>query len=122
MADVIMWIALAIAGIASIGLLLALGALLQTLRATRQTLQTLEARVLPLLDELEATVRRAGDEVDQVEAVVGSVEALTRTIEDASNAASDAVTKPVVKAIALSAGTRSAWQRFRDRRGARRRR
>ncbi|MFZ4515159.1 MAG: hypothetical protein ACOYN3_02515 [Acidimicrobiia bacterium] len=116
MRDVIGWIAVAIAAVAAVALLMALGVVLQTLRAMRQTLAALDARVVPLLDELEATVRRAGDEVDQVETVVGSVEALSRTIEDASAAAS----KPVVKALAFSAGTRSAWQRFRGRRSTRR--
>jgi uncharacterized protein YoxC len=116
MQDVIGWIAVALAIALCAILLVALGSILQTLRASRRILASLESQVIPLVDELEATVRRAGAEVDHLDEVLGSVTAVSRTLEDASLAATNAVTTPVVKVLALSAGTRSAYQRFRHRR------
>ncbi len=120
MSDVIGWIAVGVAIALCMVLLVALGAVLQTLRASRATLATLNDRLVPLVDELTRTVERAGAEVDHIDEVLGSVTAVSRTLEDASQAASTAVTAPVVKVLAISAGTRSAYRRFRHRRSARR--
>ena len=120
MQDIIGWIAVGLAVVLCAILLVALGSILQTLRASRRILAALEQQVIPLVDELAATVERAGAEVDHLDEVLGSVTAVSRTLEDASQAASNAVTAPVVKVLALSAGTRSAYQRFRHRRSRRR--
>lgn len=120
MQDVIGWIGAGIAVVLCAVLLIALGSVLQTLQATRRSLRMVERRMLPLLDELEGTVRRAGSEVDHIDEVLGSVAAVSRTLEDASNAASSAVKAPVVKVLAFSAGTRTAYHRFRRRRTVRR--
>jgi len=120
MQDVIGWIAVGIAAVLCGVLLVALGAVLQTLRATRRTLASVQQSLVPLVEELATTVRVAGDEVGQIDQVLGSVTAVAKTLEDASEVAGTAVTKPVVKVLAFSAGTRSAYRRFRHRRTARR--
>jgi hypothetical protein len=97
-------------------LLVVLGSALQTLRVARRMVSDFEAQAFPLLDELRVAVERASDEVARVDAALGSVTAVSRTLEEASQVASSAVTAPVVKVLALSAGTRSAYQRFRGRR------
>ena len=119
MQDIIGWFLVGMAALLCAVLLVALGAILQVLRTTRRTLAALQETLVPLTDELAGTVRRAGAEVDQIDAVVGSVTAVARTLEDATQTAGAVVSTPVVKVLALSAGTRSAYRRFRHRRHGR---
>ena len=57
-----------------------------------------------LLDEISATVREAGLEVERVERMVGSAEAISEVVGSASRLVGGAVASPFIKLVALGSG------------------
>src|SRR5437899_12659879 len=80
----------------------------------------------PALSELRQAVRAADFELDRVDAIVTSAEAVTERVDSASRLAYRTFTNPVVKVLAVGTGTRRALGRLRGEtatrnRGSRRR-
>lgn len=96
-------------------LLVALASVVRTLRRLRVTVDALRADTLGLLERMEVTVREAEDEVDRVETLLHTAEVIGGRAEGASRLVSRTVGSPVVKAVALGAGTKRAVQRMRAR-------
>lgn len=68
------------------------------------------------LRELHETVRRAGRQVDEVEALVEVANAIGERVDAATEVTYRALTSPVIRTVALASGTRRAARRLRPRR------
>jgi hypothetical protein len=66
-----------------------------------------------VLDDAEATIAAARGELARVDDLVGSAEALTETVGSASRLAHAALATPLIKVMALRAGTVRAGRRLR---------
>lgn len=89
--------------------------LLGTLRALRDALATLHDEAFPLVEELRQTVEQAAGEVERVEHLVGTAEAISARVDGASRLATAALSKPVIKTVAVATGTSRAAKRLRNR-------
>jgi uncharacterized protein (DUF1697 family) len=72
-----------------------------------------EAEAAAALEELHATVVRAGRQVDEVEALVDVAHAIGERVDTATGVTYRALTSPVIKTVALASGTRRAARRLR---------
>ena len=103
--------AVAIVGLVG-GLLVTLAEVRRTLRSLRKTLEEVSAGALVAIEELRLSTREARFEIDRVDALVSTAESLTGTVDSASKLAYRTLSNPVVKAVALGAGTKRAIQRL----------
>ncbi len=115
-----------VATLVVVALLLAAAAMVRNARALRRAADELRQKSLALVAELERTVARADAEMDKtvaradaemdrVDDLIGSAERLTDTVGSASQMAYSAVANPVIKVMALGAGTARASERIRRR-------
>lgn len=86
-------------------------------RALRRASEDLAQRTTTLIDDVGATVSRAGAELERVEDLVGSAESITETVGAASRLAYVALSNPLIKILALGRGTSRASVRWRRSRG-----
>jgi hypothetical protein len=68
-----------------------------------------------VLSQVEATVERARVELERVDDLVGSAEAISETVGSASRLAQVAMSAPLIKIMAFGAGTARAGRRLRAR-------
>ena len=99
----------------SLGLLFALSSLTRTLRTVRGAVEELRRETLPLLGDLRNTVEQANAELARVDGVLERAESIGTTVDSASRLAYLAFGNPVIKAMALAAGTGRAARRLRRR-------
>jgi hypothetical protein len=66
-----------------------------------------------VIGEAEATMKRARRELDRVDDLIGSAEAITETVGSATRLAHTAFATPLIKVMALRAGTARAGRRLR---------
>jgi hypothetical protein len=66
-----------------------------------------------VLGEAESTIVRAKGELDRVDDLIGSAEAITETVGSATRLAHIAFATPLIKVMALGAGTARAGRRLR---------
>jgi hypothetical protein len=93
-----------IATLVIVCLLVAIGYLLKVARELRRQALELAQTAEQLLDELGATVRHAGMEVERVERMVGSAEAISDAVGSASRLVGGALAGPFIKLVALGSG------------------
>ena len=79
-------------------------ALLRTLRELRSTLEALQGEAVPLMGELRDTVERAGAEVERVDDLLDTAEAISATVDSASRLGYLAFRAPVIRTVALGKG------------------
>ncbi len=103
--------AVAIAGLVG-GLLVTLAEVRRSLRSLRETLEEVSTDALVAIEELRVSTREARFEIDRVDALVSTAESVTGTVDNASKLAYRTLSNPVVKAVALGAGTKRAIQRL----------
>jgi hypothetical protein len=85
-------------------------------RAVRQLdalAESLRVETVPLVSDLRATVRQAGDDLDRVEAVLGKAETIATTVDAASRLTYRALRPPLVKTMAFMTGAGRATRRLR---------
>lgn len=99
----------------SLGLLFALSSLTRTLRTVRGAVEELRREAVPLLGDLRNTVEQANAELARVDGVLERAESIGTTVDSASRLAYLAFGNPVIKAMALAAGTGRAARRLRRR-------
>lgn len=99
----------------SLGLLFALSSLTRTLRTVRGAVEELRRETVPLLGDLRNTVEQANAELARVDGVLERAESIGTTVDSASRLAYLAFGNPVIKAMALAAGTGRAARRLRRR-------
>ena len=110
------WVAVVVAVIVALaagGLLVVLGALMRTLSALQATVEELRRETLPLVTDVQGTVRQANADLQRVDGLLERAESISGTVDSASRLAYLAFSNPVVKALAIGAGTSRAIRRFR---------
>lgn len=89
----------------------------RTLRSLRTLLADLHEQVAPLVIELGVAVGEASDELARVDALIGSAESISATVDATSRLAYKALSAPMIKTVALASGTSKAARRLRKVRG-----
>jgi hypothetical protein len=97
---------------ALVGLLFAAQALTRTTRELQAVLVDLRTRAVPALDELAAVVAEAADEVQRVDRLIGTAEAIGDTVDGATRLTYQALSHPVITAVAVASGTGRAVRRL----------
>jgi hypothetical protein len=109
-------LAVAVAAVATLVVLGLIGAAWSLRRSARQ-LQALALELsehaAAVLGEAESTISHARGELARVDDLIGSAEALTETVGSASRLAHAAFATPIIKVMALGAGTARAGRRLR---------
>jgi methyl-accepting chemotaxis protein len=109
-------LAIVVTAIASLAVAALLGAAL-SLRRSARDLQALADELAEqasmVISDSEATVARARRELDRVDDLVGSAEAISETVESATRLAHTALATPLIKVMALGAGTARAGRKLR---------
>jgi hypothetical protein len=75
--------------------------------------ESLRIEAVPLVSDLRATVRQAGDDLDRVESVLGKAETIATTVDAASRLTYRALRPPLVKTMAFMSGAGRATRRLR---------
>lgn len=106
-----------IAAVASLAAVVAIAVVLMLLvravREARTELAAFRMRTVPLLEHLERVVAEAGHDLERVDDLIGSAEALAATIDGAARVGYLTMGKPVIKTVALARGTSRAARRMR---------
>ena len=102
-----------VATLVVLGGLVAVGSLLRTARQLRAVAEELSDHAASVLGDVEVTMSQARTELERVDNLVGSAEAITNTVGSASRLARVALARPVIKVVALGAGTARAGRRLR---------
>ena len=87
--------------------------MVQALRDLDALAESLRVEAVPLVSDLRATVRQAGDDLDRVEAVLGKAETIATTVDAASRLTYRALRPPLVKTMAFMSGAGRATRRLR---------
>jgi uncharacterized protein YoxC len=104
----------AIASVVAVVLLaFALISITKTLKEVRVAVSLLRTETIPVMNELSDTVRVANAELERVDSILGTAEAISGTVDSASRLAYLAFSNPVIKAAALASGTGRAAKTFR---------
>jgi hypothetical protein len=96
-----------------VALLAAAVSMTRSARQLRALVEELTMHAAAVITEAEDTVVRAQAELDRVDDLVGSAEAITQTVGSASRLAHLALSGPLIKVMALGAGTARAGRRLR---------
>jgi hypothetical protein len=75
--------------------------------------ESLRVETVPLVSDLRATVRQAGEDLDRVESVLGKAETIATTVDAASRLTYRALRPPLVKTMAFMSGAGRATRRLR---------
>jgi methyl-accepting chemotaxis protein len=109
-------LAIVVTAIATLAVAVLLGAAL-SLRRSARDMQALADELADhasmVITDAEATVARARRELDRVDDLVGSAEAISETVESATRLAHTALTTPLIKVMALGAGTARVGRKLR---------
>jgi hypothetical protein len=95
-----------------------LTALTRTLATLRITVEELRRQTVPLVSDARTTIQQANAELERVDGLLGTAESISTTLDSASRLAYLAFSNPVIKALAVGAGTGRAARRFRRSRSA----
>jgi hypothetical protein len=87
--------------------------LLRTARQLRTLAEELAEQTSTVLGGVEVAMWRAQGDLDRVDDLIGSAEALNHTVASASRLARLAFSGPLIKLIAFRAGTARAGRRLR---------
>jgi hypothetical protein len=109
-------LAIIVTAIATLALAVLLGAAI-SLRRSARDLQALADELgdhaSAVISEAEATIARARGELDRVDDLIGSAEAISETVESATKLAHTALSTPLIKVMALGAGTARVGRKLR---------
>ncbi|MGP8060661.1 MAG: hypothetical protein ACLP9C_13635 [Acidimicrobiales bacterium] len=113
-ADVVVLVAAVVACVAAVVTLVAAVVLVGQVRRFERGVEALRSEAVPLVSEARLAVDQANGEMARVEAVLEGTESVTATVDSASRLAQRAFANPVVKVLALRAGTASGLKRLRE--------
>ena len=82
-------------------------------RELRMLVDEMTEHAAEVIGEAETTIARARSELDRVDDLVGSAEAITETVGSASRVAHAVLAAPLIKVLAFGAGTARAGRRLR---------
>ena len=104
----------AIASVIAVVLLtIALLSLIRTLTALRVAVEDLRRETLPVVTEMQQTVTRANAELERVDGLLVSAESVTATVDSFSSLFYLVFSNPLIKILALAAGTGRAARALR---------
>lgn len=106
-----------VATVVVVALAVALVLVVRAAGRLRSEAADLRAAADAAIDELAGALDHAEGQLARVDDLIGSAERLTDTVGSASRLAYGAVANPVIKVMALGAGTARASQRLRARNG-----
>ena len=112
-ADVVVLVAAVVACVAAIVACVAAVVLVGQVRRLERAIESLRTETVPMVHEARQVVDRASTEMARVEAVLEDTESVTATVDSASRLAQRAFASPVVKVLALRAGTAGGLRRLR---------
>lgn len=96
--------------------LVLLGAAMSLRRSARELrllVEEMSDHATDVIGQAEKTIVRAQEELDRVDDLVGSAEAITETVGSASRVAHAVLATPLIKILAFGAGSARAGRRFR---------
>ena len=96
-----------------LGVLVVLVSLNRTMGTLRRAVEEMRRETLPLMSGAHDTLRQASAELERVDQLLGTAESVSTTVDSASRLAYLAFSNPVVKVLALGAGTARAARRLR---------
>ncbi|HTW09045.1 MAG TPA: hypothetical protein VME46_16165 [Acidimicrobiales bacterium] len=102
-----------VATLVVVALLASLLYLLRSVRDLRRQAWQLSREARELMDDLDATVSQASAEVERVERIVGSAEAISEAVSTASRLVGGIVTEPLIKLVAFGSGAARAARALR---------
>ena len=98
---------------ATVGFVMTVRRMLRVVRQLDVVVESLRVETVPLVSDLRATVRQAGDDLDRVEAVLGKAETIATTVDAASRLTYRALRPPLVKTMSFMTGAGRATRRLR---------
>ena len=101
----------------TVGLLFVLSSVSRTLRSVRGAVEEVRRETVPLLGNLRAAVDQANAELVRVDSVLENAENISATVDSASRVAYLFFANPLIKVMALAAGTGRAARRLRRGKG-----
>jgi uncharacterized protein YoxC len=107
---------MSIAGVTGV-VLLAVGLVMmrRTLGVLRKGIDELRRETVPVVADLQASVDHVNRQLERIDDVVASVRSVSGTVDAASRLAYVTLANPVIKAVALGAGTAKAARSLRQR-------
>jgi methyl-accepting chemotaxis protein len=109
-------LAIVVTAIATLAVAILLGAALSLRRSARELqdlADELADHAYTVISDAEATVAQARRQLDRVDDLVGSAEAISDTVESATRLAHSALATPLIKVMALRAGTARVGRKLR---------
>ena len=94
-------------------LCVALVTLNRTMRTMREAVEQLRRETLPVVAEMRDTVQRANVDLERVDTVLHSAESIGATLDSGSRLLYLAFSNPLIKVLAVGAGTARAAKRLR---------
>jgi uncharacterized protein YlxW (UPF0749 family) len=113
-ANVVALVAAVMASVAAIVACTAAVVLVGQVRRLERGLEALRAEAVPLVHEARQAVDHASAGMARVESVLEDTESVTATVDSASRLAQRAFANPVVKLLAIRAGTAGGLRRLRQ--------
>jgi len=107
----------ALAAVVVLALAWVLHSLVVTMREMRAMAERFREEGLVLLGEMRGTLGQASTDLRRVDELLGTAESITTTVDSASRLAYAAFSNPVIKAMAVGAGTARAARRLRHKEG-----
>lgn len=111
--DVAVLVAVGVSVVAAVVCGVVVVELLRTVRALRAELAEFRSRADAALGELTDAVDTARGDLERVDDLIGSAEALAATVDGVAKVGYLTVGKPVIKTVALAKGTSRAARRIR---------
>ena len=99
--------------VAVIAMLFVLQRALAAVRAMRKVLDDVAEQAIPLIGDLETALAEANEQLERVDALVGSAESISSTVDATSKLAYRALSAPVIKTVAVGSGAARAARRIR---------
>ena len=113
-ADVVVLVAAVVACVAAAVVLAAAFVLVGQVRRFERGVEDLRSEAVPLIREARKAAGRASSEMARVDAVLADTEAVTATVDAATRMAQRALARPLVKVLALHAGTIGGLRKLRE--------
>jgi uncharacterized protein YoxC len=95
-----------------VALVVVLGVLVHTVRSLRRATDELVGAAIPLVAAMRSTVANANQQLDRVDALVGTAENISATMDSATDLAYRVFSDPVVKVLSLGAGASRVRRRL----------
>jgi uncharacterized protein YoxC len=85
----------------------------RVLESTKMLIDGIRTETVPLLSEVQVTVKGVNRELDRVDGLLGSVANITKSVERLTTVVENTVSSPLIKVAAAGAGAAKLFKRFR---------